>query len=598
MTEHTEKTADLELDHRQTVLSNIAWAAARGVDARADYRDEIHWYKISDAEIEAEVKRANPGIKNAHISSDVEARPHAEEVIIPLWPLPFATELITQSKALDYGTPCFVSPGTWRESQQVRKPAKTQKVGPAEIFQWFVLIWILGWLFAMGGLVHGGWGVFNLVNYIALGFVGLLAKQKGITHVAIGKESIDLLCMVSSSQLKKDSFPLSRVSRVYVLPSKSKNVLDAELIIEGQLQENSNFPTFRRMFSMSTSERLSRVKAQRIKLRRFNGPERWREFVKAIRVAVADERLSGAQPIVELDESLLDGLAQQNNPSFTRMWLDALAAPPRRQRLQPLTAGMMLQNGRFKIESQLGSGGQGNAYVASCAEHGTVVLKEFILPLYVDVEVRKQAITRFQAESAILSKLSHDGIIRLYDAFIEDQRGYLVLERARGSSLKSLVETSGPVSEAKAIELGIEMCGILQYLHCQSPPLVHRDFTPDNIIETQKGLKLIDFGGANDVSNKQHTVVGKRNYMPPEQFRGKPTPQSDIFALGCTLAYLVTGVDPEPISQSHPRRLNTGLSAEFNEIVEHATHVDCNKRFQSAAELQARLQALHSLVRH
>src|SRR5262249_34843353 len=129
-------------------------------------------------------------------------------------------------------------------------------------------------------------------------------------------------------------------------------------------------------------------------------------------------------------------------------------------------------------------------------------------------------------------------------------------------------------------------------LHGLSPPVVHRDFTPDNLILNVDGtLKLIDFNVARQSveSTTSGTVVGKHAYLPPEQFRGMPETQSDIYAMGATLHFLLTGADPEPISVSHPRQICSDVSEELNAVVEKSTALDLQKRYQSVAELKADL---------
>ncbi|MBX9690834.1 MAG: protein kinase, partial [Cyanobacteria bacterium] len=127
-----------------------------------------------------------------------------------------------------------------------------------------------------------------------------------------------------------------------------------------------------------------------------------------------------------------------------------------------------------------------------------------------------------------------------------------------------------------------------------NPPVIHRDFTPDNLILHKDGtLKLIDFNVAKQVveSTTSGTVVGKHAYLPPEQFRGMPERASDIYAMGATIHYLLCGQDPEPISTSHPKRVNPALSDEINALVERATALDLQKRYKNIHELQADLNA-------
>jgi serine/threonine-protein kinase len=120
---------------------------------------------------------------------------------------------------------------------------------------------------------------------------------------------------------------------------------------------------------------------------------------------------------------------------------------------------------------------------------------------------------------------------------------------------------------------------------------VHRDFTPDNLILNSRGkLKLIDFNVAQQLqAGSSGTIVGKHAYLPPEQFRGKANTQSDLYAFGATLFYLLIGTDPEPISQSSPLARNAEVSEEIDRIIKQATALQENNRFKSAQEIEAAL---------
>jgi tRNA A-37 threonylcarbamoyl transferase component Bud32 len=292
------------------------------------------------------------------------------------------------------------------------------------------------------------------------------------------------------------------------------------------------------------------------------------------------------------DAHLIEALRPAQDHSYTELWMQALSAPPKRERLAPLAADTLLQDGRFKIDSQLGVGGQGTAYLAfSKDDNSEVVLKEFILPVYVDMKVRRQALERMQNEVAMLSKLDNERIVRLHDFFVEDHRGYLVLERIDGLSLRQIVINDGSLPEDKVRNLSMQMCSILKYLQQLTPPIVHRDFTPDNLILGKDGiLKLVDFNVAQQSEESATaTVVGKHSYLPPEQFRGKPTVQSDLYAMGATIYFLLLGEDPEPITSSHPILKNDNISGKLDEIVAKATALDLKKRYQSASEIELAL---------
>jgi tRNA A-37 threonylcarbamoyl transferase component Bud32 len=290
---------------------------------------------------------------------------------------------------------------------------------------------------------------------------------------------------------------------------------------------------------------------------------------------------------------LADMLSEPHTHGYTELWLQALSQPPKRERLTPLTEGSMLRECQYEILGRLGVGGQGTAYAAREVDNNhAVVLKEFILPVYVDVNVRRQSVEKMQNEANILSRLNHDRIVKLIDFFIEDHRGYLVLERIDGMSLRQKVITEGRLSETAVRELAMQMCDMLQYLHGLEPPVVHRDFTPENLILSRDGtLKLVDFNVAQQQeSTATGTVVGKHCFIAPEQFRGKPTIQSDIYSMGATLFYLLTGEDPEPITCSHPRKKCEALSESIDELVAKTTALTVKNRYMNAAEIKADLE--------
>lgn len=286
---------------------------------------------------------------------------------------------------------------------------------------------------------------------------------------------------------------------------------------------------------------------------------------------------------------LSDMLSEPHTHGYTELWLQALSQPPKRERLTPLHEGALLRDSQYEILGRLGVGGQGTAYGAREIDNNhAVVLKEFILPVYVDVNVRRQSVEKMQNEAEILSKLNHDRIVKLIDFFIEDHRGYLVLERIDGQSLRQKVSESGRLTETEVRSLALQMCDMLEYLHGLEPPVVHRDFTPDNLILSKDGvLKLVDFNVAQQQeSTATGTVVGKHCFISPEQFRGKPTTQSDIYSMGATLFYLLTGEDPEPITCSHPKKQIEGLSDSIDEIVAKSTALSAPKRYLKASEIR------------
>jgi serine/threonine protein kinase len=387
---------------------------------------------------------------------------------------------------------------------------------------------------------------------------------KGLTHIRVTYDGVVLQSSSGKSTLRSKRLLWHDIRRVYVVPpSNEKDLLSGKLVFD-------------------TSKGTTKIA-----LRKIASAAQWRKLVGALANRVKE---------CDLDPALLDGINRDRNsdPTYTKIWLDALTAPPLRERLQPLTQGIELQRGLYKIESCLGSGGQGSAYLVS-TQGEKLVLKEYILPVYVDVKVKRKALEDFEHESRIMRSLNHPGIVKTRGSFVEDHRAYLVLEYVAGKSLKDIVESNGPLSERDCVSFGLEMCDILHYLHSQSPPVVHRDFTPDNLLLSEDGsLKLIDFMVAKQTEAESSTnaVVGKHHYMPPEQFRGKSTTRSDIYALGCTLHFILTGCKPEPMSTSHPTLQNEKVSGIMTTIVERSTTLDEKLRYQNVLDVKDDLNRL------
>ena len=319
------------------------------------------------------------------------------------------------------------------------------------------------------------------------------------------------------------------------------------------------------------------------------------------------EALNKWAPNAERDPQLLLALQNPTLRSYTELWLQSLSGAPKRDRLKPLSPGVCLKQGRYRIIEQIGAGGQGIAYLAEHIEdqqqagriedkQRAVVLKEFIMPVYLEIAARRRAVERLNREAQLLASIDHPQIATLRDFFIEDHRGYLVLEHIEGETLRQLVYRVGPLNELHAIKLGLQMCDILECLDGKSPPVVHRDFTPENLIVRNSGLlTLIDFAVAQKEieSTKTVTVVGKPPYMSAEQIRGEASPRSDIYALGATMFFLLTGHDPEPLTPSRPQTFNSAVSHALDKVIEKSTTMQEEGRYQNVAELE---RAFHSIL--
>jgi serine/threonine protein kinase len=165
-----------------------------------------------------------------------------------------------------------------------------------------------------------------------------------------------------------------------------------------------------------------------------------------------------------------------------------------------------------------------------------------------------------------------------------------------------------PFPLEQVVEWGQSICDVLDHMHGQSPPLVHRDLKPDNImlLDDQQQIKLIDFGTARDIGRSRRsqlaakTRVFTEGYAPPEQIIGKPEPRSDLFALAGTLYHLATGQAPEGFQTAKQLAKdladpNSTLPADdrwFFELLRINLAEDVADRYFSAREVQADLEKL------
>lgn len=298
---------------------------------------------------------------------------------------------------------------------------------------------------------------------------------------------------------------------------------------------------------------------------------------------------------------------------FTDIWLDQLEASGGTDVPKPVpdeTGERTLAAGKYQVLRALGFGGQGTAYLGRSVEPLTVsgddteeaketaaapsrdvVVKELVLPNYADVRVLQDATARFERGATLLESLRHPQIVRLWDHFVEDGRAFLVLEYIEGKNLRQVIQEAGAFSLKQVCEFGMQLCEILNYLHSQQPAVIHCDFAPDNLILTPGGkLKLVDFDVAQVLDARAYSfVAGRPSYTPPEQFRGQPTTQSDVFALGGILHFLLNGADPSPLGASAE---GPDVQTDFEQLIGECLAFEASERPQSAEDVRVRLQAI------
>jgi hypothetical protein len=211
--------------------------------------------------------------------------------------------------------------------------------------------------------------------------------------------------------------------------------------------------------------------------------------------------------------------------------------------------------GPYALLEPLGEGGMGEVFKARHLNLGRVAALKVLRP---DLLRRPNALRRFRREVRAAARLAHPNVVRAYDAGESGGRPFLVMEYVEGVDLARLVHESGPLEVAQACEYVRQSALGLQHAHAHG--LVHRDVKPSNLLLTPDGVvKLLDLGLARlsrpaagersgDGITRDGVTVGTPDFLAPEQARASRAAdaRADLYALGCTLYFLLTGPVPFP----------------------------------------------------
>ena len=279
-------------------------------------------------------------------------------------------------------------------------------------------------------------------------------------------------------------------------------------------------------------------------------------------------------------------------------------------------------NQRYRILRKLGQGGVGITYAAVDLESGEQVALK-VLSLRRMSDWKKMEL--FEREAQILSQLNHPAIPRYLDYFKVDTNSdrsfYIAQQLAPGTSLAMLVENGWLPDEEEVRQIAIQVLEILIYLHSLTPPVIHRDIKPQNIIGSSEKMRLfishrrrlllsdikrfflVDFGAVADTYHNTvtggSTVVGTFGYMAPEQFRGQAFPSTDLYGLGTTLLFLLTGKSPTHLPQRKLKidfRPYVNISKDFANWLEQMLEPVSADRFPSAEVALATLLGKIALI--
>ncbi len=210
-----------------------------------------------------------------------------------------------------------------------------------------------------------------------------------------------------------------------------------------------------------------------------------------------------------------------------------------------------LLNERYRILKSIGQGGMGTVYLATHERLDAVVAVKEVRGKPSDLQDYEEVMRQCEQEARFLVKLNHSNLPKVTDAFIENERVYVVMEFIEGVTLEQRLRDNDNkgLDPALVLEWGLQIADVIAYLHSQDPPIVFRDLKPANImVQADGNVRLIDFGIARRFqpgAEKDTSLLGSVGYSPPEQFgRNQTDSRSDIYAFGATLHHLLSGVDP------------------------------------------------------
>jgi serine/threonine protein kinase len=267
------------------------------------------------------------------------------------------------------------------------------------------------------------------------------------------------------------------------------------------------------------------------------------------------------------------------------------------------------QLGKYRLLDEIGSGGMSRVYLA---EH-TLMRRRVAIKVLPPRRVGDSSyLARFRREAEAIAQLDHPNIVRAFDIDHEGSTHYFVMEYIDGSDFLQIVKKSGPLECRRAAEYIAQVADALHHAH--QAGLIHRDIKPGNCIVERGGtVKLLDMGLAKFAQDSgpsltlmhEENVLGTADYLAPEQARDSHTVdhRADIYSLGCTLYFLLTGHPPFPTGSLSERLIKhqrdepqdirvdrPDVPRELVEICGQMMRKSPEKRFQEGGEVAKRLR--------
>lgn len=263
---------------------------------------------------------------------------------------------------------------------------------------------------------------------------------------------------------------------------------------------------------------------------------------------------------------------------------------------QPHNVADAINDGAYRIVRKLATKPWAATYLGRKQSGELIIIKQFVTPAGTkDAKNRRH---EFEQEYGLLKQLDHPALAKVQSTFAANDSDYLIIDYIAGHNLRQIVSTRGARREKIVLQWALEIAEQLAYLHAQTPSILHRDLTPDNLMLDDEGhVRIVDFGAAHQfLEGVTGTLIGKQAYIAPEQLRGKACQRSDIYSFGGTLYYLLTGKDPKALKQSDVSD-ELATSDELRQLIWDCTDFDEENRPPNMSGVIERLNSIQSRQR-
>lgn len=279
-----------------------------------------------------------------------------------------------------------------------------------------------------------------------------------------------------------------------------------------------------------------------------------------------------------------------------------------------LQQGSMLHGNKYRIEKTLGQGGFGITYLATnISINKMVAIKEFfmqgcerdpnmnLIPNPSKREEFEAYKAKFQDEAKMLASFKHNHIVDVFDYFEENNTFYMLMSYVEGETLQRKVRgRGGPLSESATRKYLLQLTDALGYIHAEK--VLHRDVSPDNvIINKEDEAVLIDFGAAREFASensKKMTTILRPNFAPPEQWkeRSRQGPQLDVYALGATIYYCLTGQLPMVSVERKDEKWEPLTGTQLDKLLQKAMQLEPTDRYPNMSAFKEAVEKLEETI--